>query len=74
MLPDDGPAPLPAAWLGRVNGAETEAELAALRCSVARGSPFGEGPWVGRTAKHLGLESTPWRQGRPQKTMAEGAK
>jgi putative transposase len=72
-LLDDGPTPLPAGWLGHVNGAETEAELAALRRSVARGRPFGDGPWVEWTAKRLGLESTLRCQGRPRKTTAEVA-
>ena len=71
-LLDEGPAPLPADWAAIVNAPEMEAELAALRCSAARGRPFGEEPWVDHTAKRLGLESTLRRRGRPRKAMGEG--
>ncbi len=43
---------------GWVNQVETEAELAALRRSVARGAPFGTDRWQKRTAKALALESS----------------
>ena len=46
---------------------ETEAELAALRRSVVRGTPFGGEAWQERTAKRLGLESTLRARGRPRK-------
>jgi hypothetical protein len=41
-LLDDGPLTLPRRWLQRVQAPQTEAELAALRCSVVRGCPFRE--------------------------------
>jgi putative transposase len=63
----DGPLPLPGDWLARVNGVETESELAALRTSVSRGAPYGEEAWQQRTAAALGLESALRRVGRPQK-------
>ena len=69
-LPDwlhAGPVALPARWVKWVNGAETEAELEALRCSVLRGCPYGEGGWQQRTAKRLGLTATLRPRGRPPK-------
>ena len=45
----------------------TEAEVAALRCCVNRGRPFGDPKWVTDTAKRLGLESTIRPRGRPKK-------
>jgi putative transposase len=62
-----GPLPLPDDWKERVNGVETEAELDALRRSVARGSPFGDAAWQTQTAQALGLESALRRRGRPRK-------
>jgi putative transposase len=62
-----GPLPWPAEWRDHVNGAETEAELAALRRSVTRGAPFGDESWQAQTAGALGLESALRRQGRPSK-------
>jgi putative transposase len=62
-----GPLPLPGGWTGYVNGAETEAELAALRRSVARGAPLGEGAWPEQAARAPGLESALRRLGRPNK-------
>src|SRR5262245_9952735 len=63
----EGPLPLPPRWSSYVNRAETEAELAALRSSVARGAPYGDALWQRRTAAALGLESSLRRQGRPNK-------
>jgi REP element-mobilizing transposase RayT len=54
-------------WLQHVQTPQTEAELAALRRSVVRGSPFGEASWQERTAKRLGLQSTLRARGRPCK-------
>jgi len=64
---DEGPLSLPRDWRRHVQSAETEAELAALRRSVVRGSPFGEDAWQDRTAKRLGLQSTLRPRGRPWK-------
>ena len=41
----------PTAWLQLVNQPQTEAEVAALRCCVNRGRPFGDPDWVTDTAK-----------------------
>jgi putative transposase len=61
------PVPEPGDWLERVNEAQTEGEVAAVRLSVARGAPFGAAPWQGETARRLGLESTLRPRGRPKK-------
>jgi putative transposase len=68
------PVPLVADWVARVNRPETEAELAAVRQAVVRGSPFGSLAWQEQTARRLGLEFTLRRRGRPKKnkeTLAE---
>ena len=61
------PIDLPRHWAQRVNQAETDAELAALRRSVQRGTPFGSDRWTLRTVAKLGLESTIRPRGRPRK-------
>jgi putative transposase len=68
---DEGPVPLPGDWVRHVRSVQTEAELAALRRSVVRGTPFGEESWQERTGKRLGLESTLRARGRPQKPPAD---
>lgn len=60
------PLPLPRDWRRRVNQAESDAELAALRRSVVRGAPWGSASWVERTARDLGLEATLRPRGRPR--------
>ncbi len=67
-LLDDGPLALPRRWTRRVQSAQTEAELEALRRSVVRGSPFGTPSWQQRTAERLGLQSTLRPRGRPWKS------
>jgi len=47
--------PTPRAWIERVHQPETEAELEALRRSVARSQPFGSAAWLEGTAERLGL-------------------
>ena len=61
------PLPRPTDWLQLVNQPQTEAEMAALRCCVNRGRPFGDPNWVTDTAKRLGLEWTIRPRGRPKK-------
>jgi putative transposase len=61
------PLPVPDGWLEYVQAPGTEAELQALRRSVTRGVPFGEGPWQQRTAERLGLQATLRPRGRPRK-------
>lgn len=65
-LLDAGPVDRPRDWLRRLNSAQTDAEEAALRQSVNRGAPFGDGNWVTRTARRLGLEATTRPRGRPR--------
>ncbi len=61
---DEGPVRLPRDWPAYVQS--VEAELAALRRSAVRGTPFGQESWQKRTAKRLGLESTLRARGRPR--------
>jgi putative transposase len=69
-LLQDGPVPLPANWVRYVNEPQTAAELAVLRRSVVRGTPFGDSAWQVATARRLGLESTLRPRGRPDKKRA----
>lgn len=63
----DWPVSCPRTWVEHVNAAQTEAELAAIERSLARGTPFGDDAWTKRIAKRLGLESTLRPRGRPRK-------
>ena len=60
---------MPQDWTGRVNAAETEAELAAVRRSVERSQPFGSETWQKRTAQLLDLDHTFRQPGRPKKRV-----
>jgi putative transposase len=64
---ETGPVAKPEPWQEWVDQPETEAELTALRRSVARGVPFGAESWQRQTAKRLGLESSLRPVGRPSK-------
>lgn len=66
------PLPLPRNWRKRVNGAETAAELEAIRGCVNRGTPMGDPPWASRMAGELGLASTLRPHGRPRKQTRAG--
>jgi hypothetical protein len=48
------PSASPTDWLQLVNQPQTEAEVAALRCCINRGRPFGDPNRVTDTAKRLG--------------------
>jgi putative transposase len=63
----DWPIPGPRNWLARVNAAQSEAEVAAVRKSIVRGSPFGDERWVRRVADQMGLEASLRPRGRPRK-------
>ena len=65
---DAGPVPRPRNWLDWVNRPLTEGELAAVRHSIARGTPLGSPRWQRRTARSLGLESSLNPRGRPRKS------
>ena len=67
----NGPVIRPTPWLRFVNQGVSDAELAALRHSVNRGTPFGSEPWVATTAKEMGLKSTLRPRGRPRKMVEE---
>jgi putative transposase len=56
-------------WVDRVNAPQTEVELATVRRSVQRGSPFGDESWSERAVGRLGLESTLRPRGRPKKQI-----
>jgi len=58
---------LPRQWRSLVNKPQTDAELAALRACIRRGSPFGEEFWINNTTVRLALESTIRPRGRPTK-------
>jgi len=57
----------PRGWIGHVNGPQTEAELAAIRRCVNRGSPYGQAEWSERMVRRLALETTLHPRGRPPK-------
>ena len=59
--------PVPRDWLERVQRAETEAELEAVRRAVDKAQPFGSETWQKATAQTLGLEFTFRQRGRPKK-------
>src|SRR3972149_9188393 len=54
-------------WLRFVNQPQTEAEVAALRSCLERGTPFGNMHWQRIIARKLGLESSLRPRGRPKK-------
>jgi putative transposase len=60
------PVALPRDWRAMVNRVQSEAELAAIRRSIARGTPFGADNWIKIAAKRLGLQSTLNPRGRPK--------
>ena len=65
-LISEGPLLKSPGWTQYVNSVETEAELASLRKSVARGTPYGGLKWQEQTAIQLGLESSMRPRGRPK--------
>ena len=71
---EPGPIPRDAAWIARVNLPMSEAELAAMRHCVARGTPYGSIIWTTLTAETLGLESSLRPRGRPKKIVIEELK
>lgn len=62
----DWPVGRPLDWCDYVNSAPTPEELARVRWSARRGTPFGEDDWVEKTAKQSGLEYTLRSVGRPR--------
>ncbi len=70
MLLTAGPTPLPANWVSLVNHPQPDEQLRVIRQCVVRGRPFGQVPWVERTARRLHIESTLRPRGRPRKDAA----
>jgi putative transposase len=60
------PTARPRNWLQLVNQPQTEAEVAALRRCVQRGTPFGSEAWAARSAARLDLGFTLRSRGRPR--------
>jgi putative transposase len=65
------PVAMPRDWLERVNEAQDEKELGALRQSRDRGRPYGDAAWTSSTAQRLGIESSLRAVGRPRKSGGE---
>jgi putative transposase len=63
----DWPVDVPRSWLSYVNRPQTDAEVAALRRCVQRGTPYGSDIWVKRSATRLDLQSALRPRGRPRK-------
>lgn len=61
------PVKLPRNWMESVNRPQNEAELAAVRRSIERGTPLGGAVWQRRTAERLDLTHTLRPRGRPRK-------
>jgi putative transposase len=61
------PIDMPSDWVRRVNRAENQRELDALRRCVNRGQPFGSENWVERMKKRFDLDSLFRPRGRPFK-------
>jgi hypothetical protein len=68
------PLPEPEDWVDLVPEPQTDAETEAIRRSVQRGQPYGSPPWVLRSARRLGLESTLRARGRPIKQPSKGSR
>jgi len=64
------PLDRPENWVDWVNGAQTEADIEALRKCVNRGMLYGSERWKTRIANALGLESSLHPRGRPRKAVA----
>jgi putative transposase len=69
---DPDPAKRRRLWSRFVHRPPDEAELAALRRSVATGLPFGDASWVEALGRDLGLDLTIRPRGRPRKATGPG--
>ncbi len=69
----DWPVPHPRSWVDWVNERQTAGEPDALRTCLSRGQPFGNAPWVQRTAHRLCLAGTLQPRGRPRKGEKKGS-
>jgi putative transposase len=59
-----------AAWRRKVNRAQQQAEVLAVRESLRTGRPFGARTWSEGMAHRLGIELNPRPRGRPRKVVA----
>jgi putative transposase len=66
------PVARPAEWLAYVNREASDPELATLRASVCRGTPYGQEEWVRRVTGESGLEFTVRPRGRPSRSLPNG--
>ena len=66
-LLSDWPVDRPADWAALVEARWADTDLAALRRSARRGSPYGAADWVERVAGQLGLAATLRPPERPKK-------
>jgi putative transposase len=71
-LLDPWPLPRPPRWAAAVDRPETPHELAALRRSAQRGTPFGSAGWVAARADRFELRSTLRPPGRPPPACRRG--
>jgi putative transposase len=62
------PIPQPKNWDAWVNLAPSDSELASLRRSSTRGTPFGSENWISQSAARLSLGHTLRPVGRPKRT------
>ena len=64
---DGGPVPRSVDWLDWVNQPQSDAELAAMRKCIERGTPYGKESWQHGTAERLGVEASLHPRGRPRR-------
>ncbi len=70
-LLSEWPVPVPEERVERVNAAESESELEAIRRSIKRNRPFGREGWAETTASRLGVGQSLRPLGRPRRRQAE---
>jgi putative transposase len=61
------PVPEPPDYLKWLNHAQGKEEIEGIRQAVQKSRPYGSEPWVAKTVRQFGLESTTRRRGRPKK-------
>ena len=70
----ESPTPLRRLWCEHVNRPPSEAELEAIRRSLAKGQPFGGETWQAKVTRQLGLAHTFRPRGRPKKEAESDSK
>lgn len=66
-LISEWPIPRPRQWRAFVDKPQHEAEVAAIRRSISRGTPYGSEDWGTQSAVRLQLQHTLRSRGRPRK-------